>query len=224
MAQLVEHHLAKVRVAGSSPVFRSISLPRIAALLALALSIGLLGCGPTGERVPLLITDLNVADEGCYLLGSEIRLVADAERGTAVRDVSSTTGSSAISWPPGYTGWRVGSEVEVRDPNGGLVAVTGRTYFLSLAIQVPSESDVDVRTGEGPGMRPAPGVATASCLRETNVQAPTAATGWVLFALVIAGIVVGAILVLSRRRAAEEESGLRRRRATQIGAGSKSQS
>ena len=27
MAQLVEHHLAKVRVAGSSPVFRSISLP-----------------------------------------------------------------------------------------------------------------------------------------------------------------------------------------------------
>ncbi len=26
MAQLVEHHLAKVRVAGSSPVFRSISL------------------------------------------------------------------------------------------------------------------------------------------------------------------------------------------------------
>jgi hypothetical protein len=27
VAQLVEHHLAKVRVAGSSPVFRSISLP-----------------------------------------------------------------------------------------------------------------------------------------------------------------------------------------------------
>jgi hypothetical protein len=26
VAQLVEHHLAKVRVAGSSPVFRSISL------------------------------------------------------------------------------------------------------------------------------------------------------------------------------------------------------
>jgi hypothetical protein len=30
VAQLVEHHLAKVRVAGSSPVFRSISLPRSA--------------------------------------------------------------------------------------------------------------------------------------------------------------------------------------------------
>ena len=28
VAQLVEHHLAKVRVAGSSPVFRSISSPR----------------------------------------------------------------------------------------------------------------------------------------------------------------------------------------------------
>jgi hypothetical protein len=180
-------------------------LPRIAALLALVLSIGLLGCGPTGERVPLQITDLHIVGEGCYTLGSEIRLVADAERGTVARELERTTGGSPIAWPSGYTGWRVGSEIEVRDPNGRLVAVTGRTYFLSLAIQVPSEDDVDVRTGEGPGMRPAQNVATADCLRETNVQVPTAATGWLLFTLMFAGLVVGAALVLGRTRPAAEE-------------------
>jgi hypothetical protein len=40
-------------------------------------------------------------------------------------------------WPQGYTGKRVGNEVEVHDPDGRLVAVTGTEVFLPGQLLVP---------------------------------------------------------------------------------------
>jgi hypothetical protein len=42
------------------------------------------------------------------------------------------TGGNPLYWPAGYTGWRVGSEVEVRDRTGKAVAVTGRRYQIYM--------------------------------------------------------------------------------------------
>jgi Fic family protein len=53
-------------------------------------------------------------------------VVTDAgPRGGTGGGSSSTT---IVAWPPGYTGLRVGSAVEVHDGNGNVVAVTGRHY------------------------------------------------------------------------------------------------
>jgi hypothetical protein len=36
-----------------------------------------------------------------------------------------------LRWPAGYTAWRAGSEVEVRDPDGKVVLTTGGRYWIS---------------------------------------------------------------------------------------------
>jgi hypothetical protein len=59
---------------------------------------------------------------GCELMPTIDDLIADATHGTAYRD-----GTPAI-WLPGYTGRRVGSEVEVLDRSKNVVATTGKRY------------------------------------------------------------------------------------------------
>ena len=93
----------------------------------LALALCLLGCGSAAlppDRVQLMVDQQRRS--GCYLTYSRVNLVADPTFGTAVGSVN---GSRApVFWPPDYTGHRVGSEVEVRDPTGKVVATTGRAY------------------------------------------------------------------------------------------------
>ena len=96
------------------------------ATTTLALALFLLGCGSEAlpaDRVALMIA--NKAPSGCYLTYHEVDLIADPLYGTAVQSIGA---SAPVYWPAAYTGHRVGSEVEVRNPSGKVVATTGRSY------------------------------------------------------------------------------------------------
>jgi hypothetical protein len=56
------------------------------------------------------------------------RLNADPQYGTNITRTDGT--AMPVMWRPGYTARNIGSEVEVLDPNGRSVAVTGRTYNI----------------------------------------------------------------------------------------------
>lgn len=84
---------------------------RVATTLALALCV--LGCGPTGEQVPLTTLEGQTC---CLLSYSVVDIVAHPTDGKA--------SVQAMRWPAGYTAWRVGNEIEVRDSGGWVVLTT----------------------------------------------------------------------------------------------------
>jgi hypothetical protein len=99
---------------------------RVAATLAIALSLA--GCGLLpGQRVPIVTGD--VLGDGCILLFEVVDVVADSTVGTLVKDKG-----WALRWPTGYTAWRAGFEVEVRDQDGSVVLTTGQRYRIGPAI------------------------------------------------------------------------------------------
>jgi hypothetical protein len=116
---------------------------------ALALALLLPGCqiptgaapSPTGEQVPLITVETQPC---CYLLYSVVDVVADPRFGTADK----ATGEP-LRWPAGYSAWRVGTEVEVRDPVGKVVLTTGGRYWMS-----PTEYEHGWVVGK---VRPCPG-------------------------------------------------------------------
>jgi hypothetical protein len=98
-----------------------------------ALALCLLGCDSVvlpWDRVQLLTDDADkytvnadgTLHVGCGLMPTTGDLIADATSGTAYKDGTPTM------WLPGYTGRRVGSEVEVLDRDGKVVATTGKRY------------------------------------------------------------------------------------------------
>jgi hypothetical protein len=103
----------------------------------LALVLCLLGCGaPAGEPVQLVTVD---AGRGCGLLPIFADLIADPTFGTALTrvGVAPQPPPSMVSdergpakWPTGFTGRRIGSEVEVLDRHQNVVATTGRRYQI----------------------------------------------------------------------------------------------
>ena len=100
-------------------------------ITTLAMALCLLGCGsvvPPWDRVELLTDNGNPPAPGCYTAAAGGPLIVDRTYGTAI-DVGSTT-PVPVMWPLGFTGRRSGSEVEVLDPDGKVVATTGRTYNL----------------------------------------------------------------------------------------------
>jgi len=98
--------------------------PRLVWLLALAVSLP--GCGVVwGDRVPLL-TDETQADGGCWLFHVVVDVVAEPTSGTpTIKD----TGAQP-RWPQGYSAWRAGSEVEVRDAMGLVVLRTPGRFWM----------------------------------------------------------------------------------------------
>jgi hypothetical protein len=98
------------------------------AAITLVLALWVLGCGSLPPDHVRLGIAPNARRGGCYLTYSVYDLVADPTSGTAVR--SDTGEIGALYWPPGYTGHRVGSEVEVRNPDGKVVATTGGRYAI----------------------------------------------------------------------------------------------
>ena len=96
-------------------------------IATLGLALFLAGCGvlnPGGEQVPLLTGSL-----GCYAGGEggpTAELIVDPEYGTSFA-------GRPVMWPTGYTAWRVGSQIQVRDVGGNLKAATGRKYHISHA-------------------------------------------------------------------------------------------
>jgi hypothetical protein len=107
------------------------SLSGVAAVRRVAITLGLalclVGCGAgSGEPVELL-TGLT----GCYAGGES----SSGMNGVLVPDPSYGTsfGGMPVMWPMGFTGRHVGSEVEVLDPKGNVLATTGKTYHMSRA-------------------------------------------------------------------------------------------
>ena len=118
---------------------------RVVAATGLVLALVVTGCGLRGESVTLL-TGVPVQlggvggawNGGCFTNFLTGTLVTHPEWGTAfVTDAGQGGGmggeqptTSIVAWPPGYTGLRVGSAVEVHDDNGNRVAVTGHHYDI----------------------------------------------------------------------------------------------
>lgn len=103
------------------------------ATVVVALALCLVGCGllpPHGDPVQILTAPRPV----CFAADAAGLLVVDPTDGTAIigdghpnmlvgGDVPVT-----VAWPPGFTARRSGSEVEVLDPQGTVVATTGQSY------------------------------------------------------------------------------------------------
>ena len=116
---------------------------RVVAATGLVLALVVTGCGLPGQPVTLLTGvpalaggDAGAWDGACFTNWVSGTLVTHPEWGTAVVTDAGPRGgtgggkstTSIVAWPPGHTGLRVGSAVEVRNGNGNLVAVTGHHY------------------------------------------------------------------------------------------------
>jgi len=114
----------------------------VAATLLLAWT--LVGCDGASVRLggsaPLL-TGIDptapVSGDGrvaCWTNSTSGPLVVDPTSGTAIiEDFDNSTIRQPVMWLPGFTGRRNGSEVEVYDPRGHLVATTGHSYRIEGA-------------------------------------------------------------------------------------------
>jgi|SRR5215212_4124815 len=98
---------------------------RFTATFALALLL-LLGCDATSTDRVELLTGLDSCYAGAQSPNFGGLLISDPEYGTRID-------GRPVMWPSGYTGRRVGTEVEVVDQSGNLVARTGREYRISPA-------------------------------------------------------------------------------------------
>ncbi|HET9853170.1 MAG TPA: hypothetical protein VFP56_11795 [Candidatus Limnocylindrales bacterium] len=102
-------------------------------LKALTLAIWLAGCG--SQSVPLLTGTgpFSPDDHSCYLSYAVGMLVVDPNYGTAIiQEIGdgSPPFATPVMWWPGFSGRRVGAEIEVLDEAGTTVAVTGRRYKI----------------------------------------------------------------------------------------------
>jgi hypothetical protein len=131
----------------------TVKLPRVAAVVAtevrmrrvtttLALALCLLGCGLAGQAGEpfALVTSWepgsaeSPACRATWWAAGE--LVLDPKHGTALKvesgDYLATKGATMpVLWWPSFTGRRLGNEVTVLDPDGNVVATTGRTYRIN---------------------------------------------------------------------------------------------
>jgi hypothetical protein len=99
-----------------------------AGIAAVALVVAWAGwVQPWAPRVPLLTQSGPFwATYGCPADGGTSGLlVADETNGTAIGPLR-----KPVLWPPGFTARRVGSEVQVLEGLGRVVATTGQTYVL----------------------------------------------------------------------------------------------
>ena len=108
------------------------------ATIVVALGLCLAGCGllpSQSDRVQLITGPPN--HDGCFAANVAGLLVVDPTYGTAIvsNDLPSMIPLSdvpmTVAWRPGFTARRSGSEVEVLDPQGNVVAMTGRSYRFS---------------------------------------------------------------------------------------------
>ena len=108
--------------------------------IAVAFLVGLAGAaylsGLSGRPVPLLTGwgPLGPHDDGmvgCYTNFAVGQLVVDAEFGTALIEDGRDT--VPVMWPPGTTGRQAGSEVEVVNRKGVVIARTGNRYQIEGA-------------------------------------------------------------------------------------------
>ena len=65
---------------------------------------------------------------GCYTSGTSGELVTDLVSGVAI--VERTGRRIAVTWPPGWTGRRSGTEIEILDSGGKVQMRTGTQVYL----------------------------------------------------------------------------------------------
>jgi len=99
---------------------------RVERFLAVAVSVLLLvGCA--SEPVPLVTRE----QSGCLAAPLIGLLVSDSQFGTRVAVANGASEPEpVVVWGPGFAARRQGAEVEVRDPSGAVVAITGRSYSI----------------------------------------------------------------------------------------------
>src|SRR5690242_10157098 len=103
-------------------------------VVLVALLVTACGGGTVGS---LLTAD---PDEPCRLASIAGRLVVDASYGTSIvpdgspsladRPAAPFDRPAVVAWPAGYTARSSGSQVEVLDGDGSIVATTGNSYAL----------------------------------------------------------------------------------------------
>jgi hypothetical protein len=131
-------------------------MKRVAATLALALTIAIavlvLYLGPVS---------ILTGNGGCFLNAIDGPLVVDPKYGTAMAFGDHMV---VIAWGSGYTARRDGSEVSVLDPDGNVVATTGKKYRIeggfqsSYQFNPPLPVDVFFACGSGITSRARPPV------------------------------------------------------------------
>jgi hypothetical protein len=105
---------------------------RLAKRLALTLVLAIAATACAGPAVTLLtgrgsLGPLADGMVGCYTDFALGPLVVDAAYGTAIVEHGHPT---PVMWPPGSTARQSGSEVEVLDKKGSVVARTGNRYQI----------------------------------------------------------------------------------------------
>jgi hypothetical protein len=112
------------------------------AVTILVLALGLVGCSslPSADSFELAHSKepADVRDGMCSLgWWTAGMLVVDPRGGTAIivegGDFGEAGETMPAQWWPKYTGRRVGNEAEVLDPDGNVVATTGRRYRIESA-------------------------------------------------------------------------------------------
>jgi hypothetical protein len=108
---------------------------RITATFALALCF--VGCDAfIGAPAPIALrtTDTDISSN-CYLAGTAAELILDPSAGLAWQ--LGPDDIRPVIWPRGYTAQRVGSEIQVLNRDGLVIARSGRTVELGI---IKSES------------------------------------------------------------------------------------
>jgi len=112
----------------------------------------IVGCAaPVTAPVPLL-TGVDPAigphTDDCWLNSASGVLSIDATYGTAINnDAPFHSFTMPVMWRPGFTARQANGHIEVVDPTGTVVAVTGRKYVIPGA---STSATVQARLGEIP--------------------------------------------------------------------------
>ena len=97
------------------------------------LSGGILAGAPRGSFGPNGVI-------GCFTSAADGLLVVDPAYGTAIIQANGPDSvRSIVAWLPGFTARKLGPEVEVLDPEGKVVATTGRRYRLDGGSVLPDQ-------------------------------------------------------------------------------------
>lgn len=91
------------------------------------LAVGALVLGSFSAPVPLLT---NSGEPVCDVAGTTGMLIVDPKAGTAIVQEDMGQLTVPVVWPAGYTGRKIGDQVEVLDTTGRVVARTGQRYFI----------------------------------------------------------------------------------------------
>jgi hypothetical protein len=103
----------------------------------LALALCLLGCDALAQSEPIEVrtSDSGTLDAQCYLAGTAAELILDPSIGLAWR--FGRDDIRRVIWPRGYTARRVGSEIQVVNRDGLVIARSGKVVEFGFVKMEP---------------------------------------------------------------------------------------